>query len=258
MAKFPIFMLFAAALFYVGVCGVLYLLQRSFLYFPTPEVDHTDAEAIYLDNDIARIKIWKAGSGNERAILYFGGNAEQVAQNITPFLEHLPGHDIYLMNYRGYGGSTGAPSETALYIDALALYDHVAEVHESVSIIGRSLGSGIATYVAANRDVEKLALITPYDSIENIAKSTYPLVPVSLLLHDKYDSAALVHRIDSATLIITAENDSVIPKRFTEALIESFDGASLETREIPGTHHQTVSNPPVFWDILGGFFADGA
>lgn len=255
MLKFPVFLLVIAGIIYVGFCGALYLLQRNFLYYLTPEVDHDNAEIIYINNDIARIKIWKAGAGNERAILYFGGNAEQVARNISPFLEHLSGYDIYLMNYRGFSGSTGQPSETALYIDALSLYDHAAEQYDSVSIIGRSLGSGVATYVAANREIDKLALITPYDSIESVAQSKFPFVPVPFLLHDKYDSAGRAHKIDAATLIITAENDGVIPPRFTKALVESFDGAPPEVREIPGTHHLTVSNHQLFWSVLGGFLA---
>lgn len=247
----------AILLVYAGLCGGLYLFQRNFLYFPTPEVQRNNAEAIYFENDAARIKVWRTGTGNDKAILYFGGNAEEVSGNINPFLEHLKGYDIYLMNYRGFGGSTGAPSETALYTDALLLYDLAASDHDDISVIGRSLGSGVATYVAANRNIEKLALITPYDSIENVAQSKFPYIPVSLLLYDKYDSAGRARQIEATTLIITAENDGVIPLRFTEALVEQFGEPAPQLHEIPGTHHLTVSSPPVFWKILGEFFQAG-
>jgi hypothetical protein len=138
--KFLIISLAVIVLFYAGLCGGLYLFQRNFLYFPTPEVQRADAVAVYLENDTARIKIWRTGTGNEKAVLYFGGNAEEVSSNIPPFIEHLNGYDIFLMNYRGFSGSTGAPSETAIYIDALSLYDLAAREYDDISIIGRSLG----------------------------------------------------------------------------------------------------------------------
>ncbi|WDI31517.1 alpha/beta hydrolase [Hyphococcus flavus] len=252
--KFLKFSIAAVILIYMVIYGGLYIFQRSFLYFPTPEVQHPDAEAIYIENDVARIKLWKAGTGSKKAILYFGGNAEEVSRNITPFLQHLTTYDIYLMNYRGFSGSTGSPNETALYIDALSLYDLAAKDYDDISVIGRSLGSGVATYVAANREIEKLFLITPYDSIENVAQSKFPFVPVSLLLHDKYNSAARAHKIDAETLIVMAENDGVIPLHFTEALIRQFGAPAPQIHQIPGTHHLTVSNPPLFWRILGDFF----
>lgn len=254
MAKGSGFLLLAALAIYTAFCGVLYAMQRSFLYYPTPEVTHNGAEAIFLHNDLARIKVWKADAGNNRALIYFGGNAEQVTRNIEHFQQHLPGYNLYLLNYRGYGGSTGAPSETALYLDALSLYDLIGDDYDGVSVVGRSLGSGVATYVAANRDIEKLALITPYDSIERVAQSKFPFIPVSLLLHDKYDSAERAHNISATTLIIAAETDGVIPLHFTQALAESFPIPHPPIRTIPDTDHLTVSNPPEFWEILSGFF----
>lgn len=229
-------------------------MQRSFLYFPTPETSVVDAEAIYLDNDTARIKIWKVSTGQKRAILYFGGNAEEVSRNIAPFAEFLPGYDYYFMNYRGFSGSTGNPSETALYIDALSLYDLIEPEYENISVVGRSLGSGVATYVASNREVRTLALITPYDSIVNVAQSKFPVVPVSLLLIDRYDSAGRAHNIKSPTLIVTAENDAVIPQRFTDALAASMIETSVKIVEVPSTNHLTVSVPAFFWQTFSDFF----
>ncbi|MEO1136493.1 MAG: alpha/beta hydrolase, partial [Pseudomonadota bacterium] len=118
MAKGLGLVLLSMLAIYTGFCGVLYAMQRHLLYYPTPKVERNDAEAIYLSNDLARIKVWKAGGENRHAVIYFGGNAEQVARKIPFFKQHLSGYDLYLMNYRGYGGSTGSPSETALYLDA--------------------------------------------------------------------------------------------------------------------------------------------
>ena len=94
------------------------------------------------------------------------------------------------MDYRGYGFSTGVSTEATLYRDALKLYDSVKSKHTRISLGGRSLGTAVATYVAAYREVSKLALITPFDSIVNVAQGKYPVYPVHLLLHDTFDSKA--------------------------------------------------------------------
>ena len=87
------------------------------------------------------------------AIIYFGGNAESMAQSSDEIARQFPAFTVYLMDYRGYGRSTGEPSEEGLYSDALKLYDTMKSKYESISIGGRSLGSGIAVYVASQRKV---------------------------------------------------------------------------------------------------------
>ena len=241
---------------YLGLCAALYIFQRNFLYFPTPEVHLNSAEAIYQGNANARIKIWKVASGNKRAIIYFGGNAEEVSRNIEPFKNYLAGYDVYLMNYRGFSGSGGTPNESEIYQDSLSLYDFIASEYDGISVIGRSLGSGVATYLAANRKVEKVSLFTPYDSVVNVAKVKLPFVPVSILLHDHYDSVGRAHKITSPTLIITAQNDQVILKRSTDALVVALSNADVKQVEIPATNHLTVSTASYFWEMLRDFFAE--
>src|SRR4051794_11456926 len=104
------------ALIYVGACLYLYFGQRSFLYFPTSEASPQNAEMILLASDGETIRIWKVGNG-EDAIIYFGGNGEDVSQNIPLLPQTLPNQSIYLVNYRGYGGSTGSPTEAGLFKD---------------------------------------------------------------------------------------------------------------------------------------------
>ena len=208
MKKAILFLLAAPILLYVIAAASLFFLQRNFLYFPTPAVAHEGAEAFYLEHDGLQLKIWKIANGKDRAVIYFGGNAENVARNINDFQDVLPGYDIFLANYRGYGGSEGEPTEDGLYADALALYDHVKNDYADISIIGRSLGSGVATYVAANRPVEQLALITPYDSVESVAEKKFPIFPVSFLLKDKYESVITselwLDKFTSVTLMLLA------------------------------------------------------
>lgn len=253
--KIFIYILLAIAALYVLIGFGLYLFQRDFLYFPTPEVNASGAQAIYLDQDGLRLKIWKVDVKSSKAIIYFGGNAEPVSRNIAPLRSAAPGWDIYLLNYRGYGGSEGSPSEAALYADAKALYDLIKDDYDQTAVIGRSLGSGVATHLASERPIGRVALITPYDSITNVAQGKFALYPVSLLLKDKYNSAANAARIDVPVLILLAENDGVIPRRHSDILASEFP-TDPKIIIIPATDHLSVSQPGLFWTALGEFLAE--
>jgi pimeloyl-ACP methyl ester carboxylesterase len=89
---------------------------------------------------------------------------------------------VYLLNYRGFGGSGGSPSEEAIAEDALALFDQVYASHPQIAVVGRSLGSGVAVRLASQRPVQQLILVTPYNSLEEIAEQQYPWLPVKWLL----------------------------------------------------------------------------
>lgn len=132
------------------------------------------------------------------------------------------------MNYRGYGGSTGSPTEAGLYADAIALYDQVKPQHKNISIIGRSLGSGVATYLGTNREVQKMALVTPYDSVTNVAQATFPMYPMSLLLNDKYDSVSRAQEIESKIMLIIAESDEMIPRKHSTNLGNALKEANVD------------------------------
>ena len=185
------------AFVYAAVCAGLYVGQRSLLYQPTPESQSTRANVLRLETAGATLKVWHIARGSDHAILYFGGNAEDVAWNIEPFEALFPGTDVYLVNYRGYGGSTGSPSEAALLQDAEAVYDRVRASHAAVSVIGRSLGSGVAVHVASARDVRRMVLVTPYDSVMNVAKAQFAIFPVALLLEDTFDSSPAYARVQT-------------------------------------------------------------
>lgn len=239
---------------YAGFCAYLYLAQRSFIYFPVPESRNVQAEDLRLENGDATLQVWQMGPGRQDAIIYFGGNAEEVAMNVPDFARLFPEHAVYLVNYRGYGASSGKPSEAALYDDALRVYEHVSERHDEVSVIGRSLGSGVATWLATNRPTERLVLVTAFDSIARIAQSSFPIFPVSLLLKDRYDSVSRAGRIRAPTLILIAERDEFIPLRSSEALAAAIDPQLVSVRVIEGATHNTISNFPEYVRALGEFF----
>lgn len=232
---------------YVGACAYLYFTQRTRLYEPTPQVESTHAEIISLKSDGETLRIWHTGPADGDAVIYFGGNAEDVSEIIPDFTHAVPHASIYLVNYRGYGGSTGEPSEEGLFKDALAVYDFVRARYNHVSVVGRSLGSGVAIYVESQREVKKLLLITPYDSIENIARKHYPYFPISLLLKDKFASDTRAASIAIPTMIILADTDEVIPHEHTEALIAAFKKTTPQRRVVPMSTHNTILASDVYW-----------
>lgn len=229
-----------AALLYGGACAYLYFNQRAFIYFPTPQVNAADAESIALNSDGETLRIWRIGPTGKNAVIYFGGNAQDVSSNIPVFLKAMPNRSVYLVNYRGYGGSTGSPTEEALFKDATAVFDYVKQKHTHVSVIGQSLGSGVAVFLATVRDISKLVLITPYDSMENLAKVYFPQFPVSLLLKDKFSSSQRAGSIKMPTLVLLAESDEIIPRANSEALIASFRLSQPTVSVIRGATHNSA------------------
>jgi pimeloyl-ACP methyl ester carboxylesterase len=243
-------------LVYVAFGMYLYLNQRSFLYFPT--VDRvTKYSKITLKSDTDNINVMVLNAGNKNAILYFGGNAESMAGSADYIAKQFPHFTIYLLDYRGYGKSTGIAGEAVLYADALELYDTIKFKHKRISVGGRSLGSGIATYVAAHREVSKLVLITPFDSIVNVAQGKYPLYPASLLLKERYDSLNRVHKIQAKTLIIFAQNDKVIPKINTQRLIDGFVNKELKVIMINNRGHIDISSDEKYYKSVQDFIGEG-
>jgi hypothetical protein len=255
--KATFFSLLALAAFvYFCFCLYLYLFQRSFIYFPTPAIDRAPAEELWFDTDNERIRIWRLHAAEPDAILYFGGNAEDVSLNIQDFSEWFPEQAVYLVNYRGYGGSTGSPGETALFSDAEAIFDLANGRHPNVSVIGRSLGAAVAVNLAAGRDVARLALITPFDSLARLARDFYPIFPTSVLLKDKYDSLGRANRIRAPVLIIVAEQDEIIPRDSSERLAGAIAESLVTLIVMESTSHNTVGTSPAYGRTLQAFMTD--
>jgi len=241
---------------YVGMGIFLYVYQRDFLYFPTANIE-TSYEEMILKNENESINIIVLNKGYKNAILYFGGNAESMAGSADYIAQQFPTFTVYLMDYRGYGRSTGEATEEGIYSDALKLYDTIKPLHNRISIGGRSLGSGVAIYVASKREVSKLALITPFDSIVSVAEDRYPLYPVSLLLEDQYDSESKVKDIKAKTFIVIAENDSIIARKHTQKLIDAFDPKQLKVTIIKNRGHNDISSDARYYKIMQDFIGEG-
>lgn len=239
---------------YLAFGFFLYFFQEHFLYHPTPESSNHELniERFAVEEDVV-IKTVVVNPGHDNAVLYFGGNAEAVEYNAEAFKTSLAEQTIYLINYRGYGGSTGIPSEAALYRDAIYLYDRLRSRHRNIAVIGRSLGSGVATYLAAERDVKRLVLITPFDSIENIAQQRYPVYPITLMLNDKYDSLSRADKIKAKVLILVAENDRIIEYWSSERLLNAFKHGQVAVDLVEDAGHNDISQAPDYYRAIAHF-----
>jgi pimeloyl-ACP methyl ester carboxylesterase len=241
-----------AALSYLGLCAAVFLLQRSLLDFPQPRSATEGASTLTLPVDAARILVTVRPHEGPNALLYFGGNAEDVTQSLPGLVAAFPTHALYLLHYRGYGGSSGRPSEAALVGDALALFDQVRSEHPSVVAVGRSLGSGVAIQLAGQRPVARLVLVTPYESILEIAQGRFPFLPVRWLLLDKFESWRHATRVTAQTLLIVAANDAVIPRKSSEALHGRFPAGRASLRVIADVGHDDISLSPDYLRLLQG------
>ena len=238
-----------AAAVYFALCLVLFLAQRSFIYFPQPKSAAANNN-LSLNADGERIVVsTRPGSGPD-AIIYFGGNAEDVSRSLPTLADAFPQRSLYAMNYRGYGGSTGKPSEAALIADALLLFDRVHADHPGAIVIGRSLGSGVAIHIASERPVERLILITPYDSLLNVAATQFRYFPLSWLMLDKFESWRYAPKITAPALLLAAQNDEVIPLTSTEALYQHLPQSLAKLTIIPGVSHNSISESPEYIPLL--------
>ncbi|WP_431097890.1 alpha/beta hydrolase [Polaromonas aquatica] len=242
--------LVVVVLAYLGICAALFAFQRSLIYFPQPKSWGGPATTLHLQTPDADLVLTTRPAAGPKAILYFGGNGEDVSANLPSFSDAFPAHAIYLLHYRGYGGSTGSPTEKAIQSDALAVFDHVRRTHPNIAVVGRSLGSGVAIQVASKREVSRLVLVTPYNSLQELAMNQFPWFPVKWLLTDRFESWKHAGQITAPSLLIAAENDEVIPKQSSEQLFARFKPGTATFEVLPGTSHNTISDSPRYLPLL--------
>lgn len=241
-----------AALIYIALCLMLFLAQRTFIYYPQPKSTANNGSTLSLTVDDARVLVSTRPHAGPDAVIYFGGNAEDVSRSLPMLVDAFPERAVFALNYRGYGGSTGKPSETALIADALVLFDRVHIDHPHIVVIGRSLGSGVAVHVASERPVERLVLVTPYDSLLKLAAGQFRFFPVRWLLVDKFESWRYAPKVTAPTRLIAAQNDEVIPIASTKSLYEHMPQLRATLIVIPGVGHNDISESPEYIPALRG------
>ena len=245
-----------------AIPAAAYFFQDRLIFFPQPlaGAPRMPARTEPLDlvaADGTRLAGWirPAVAKPAPALIYFGGNAEEVSWTLAD--PRWPRDwTVVAVNYRGYGASGGEPGERALSEDALAIYDAVAK-REGVDskrmvAFGRSLGTGVATYLAAHRPVAAVVLASPFDSLVAMGRTHYPWLPVRLLLRHRFDSGSLAGSLTMPLLAIVAEDDAIIPAARSRALYDAWAGEKTWV-VVPKTDHNTLSVPDAFWDATAAF-----
>jgi pimeloyl-ACP methyl ester carboxylesterase len=245
-------MLLSIAILFAGLCVALFVFQRSLIYFPQPRFNRDGVTLMTMQAGTRTVVVSTRPNAGPDALIYFGGNAEDVSLNMPDFSAAFPNHAIYLLHYPGFGGSCGRPSQQAIFADALALFDRVHAEHENVVVVGRSLGSGVAVYVASLRPVARLVLVTPFDSLVDVAAYHYPFLPVRWLLRDRFESWRYAPQVTAPTRIIVAEHDEVVPRASTDRLRTRFKDGIVSYVIVPGVGHNTISDSPDFLSLLKG------
>ncbi len=250
-------------IFYLFCAFFMYLRQDSFIFYPTA-AKHEDQSFdkvvdYHLQGGPVELRGWLVNPGfvRDKLLIYYGGNAEDVFLNIEEY-QGIQAATLFVA-YRGYGPSTGNPGETEFYADALAVFDDMVNTYapKEIYLIGRSLGSGVACHVAGQRPVHGAILVTPFDSIENVAKSHYPWLPIGLLLRHRFVSLDALPLIHCPLLVIYAGRDRVIPVERTENLIRHIQ-SEKEVVFIAEADHGTIEMYSDYWQALLRFLNRGA
>jgi uncharacterized protein len=254
-------LLIVAAGAFALVCALLYFSQERSIFFPQandPQLRQQYAQQrIAIATSGAQLEGWwieNAQATTPAVVLYFGGNAEDVLYTASTASD-IDARAVVVVNYRGYGGSTGQPGQQALYDDGLAIYDYAIErgvPPEHIVVMGRSLGSGVASMLAGARPVLAAVLITPFDSLAAVAAGHYPFLPVRLLLRHPFPSTGWARRTKARVLILAAEHDAVVPASHAQRLFDAWAGEK-QIHVLAGMGHNDIEAHPDYYRRINEF-----
>jgi uncharacterized protein len=224
----------------VGV-AVLWSLQRRLIYFPSRAAPAAAAGAQDIDLDTAdglRLAAWLVrptapAHGNpvdrEIAVLVTPGNAGNRADRL-PLAAALAagGFTVLLLDYRGYGGNPGSPSEDGLALDARAAWAYLTGdggyPADRIILYGESLGAAVATRLATDLSgppPRGLVLRSPFGSLASVGRDHYPFLPVGALLRDRYPVAEQISGVEAPTVVVYATADTVVPPAQSRTVAEA-------------------------------------
>jgi fermentation-respiration switch protein FrsA (DUF1100 family) len=234
------------------VVALAYFAQRALMYFPdktrtTPAAAGLPrADELGLTtSDGERVIVWHvAPRGDRPVVLYFQGNAATLRERAMRFGRIVAdGTGLLALSYRGYGGSTGRPSEAGLLRDAEAVYAFAAERYppERLVLYGESLGTGVAVALAAERKVGKIVLEAPFTSAVDVGAAAYPFLPVRLMMHDQFRSDQRIAKVTAPVLVLHGARDEVVPIGYGERLYARI-GAPKTFVRFPEGHHSDLDD----------------
>ena len=258
----------ALAGFYITVLVVLFFTQEHLIFF-TRKINNSQKLVLskfskfeinisHNGNNLHGWFIKKEVNSETPLIIYYGGNAEEVSQNLYD-QEYFGEHSLLYMNYRGYGLSNGRPGQGALFSDAIYIFDQISKTYNippnNIILMGRSLGAAVATHVASERQVKGVILVTPFDSLVKIAKEHYPIFPVKTLLKHPFNSIQLAPKINMPMMAIIASRDRIIPNEMSLNLVDHW-GGNGEYVVIKNAGHNSIHQYNEYWATVGRFLSE--
>ncbi|MGI9356199.1 MAG: alpha/beta hydrolase [Rhizobiaceae bacterium] len=226
----------------------LWLNQESMI-FPAPNTAGVtltvpgffDVSLKTSDGEILRV-FWRLPDTGKPVIIVFHGNGDAALfQQTKGRMLARAGFGVLLAEYRGYGGSTGSPSENGLHLDALAAYDFARNQTEvPIGVYAHSLGTGVALELALKRKVFALVLESPFDSLQAVAQSKMTWLPMSALLKHPFRSDHRIGKIDVPILIMHGNQDRVVPIEHGQRLV-NLAPEGTDFVEISGAGHNDIN-----------------
>lgn len=220
---------------YAAFVGLLFFFQRDLVYRPDsirrvapsyyPML--TGVQEVELKTaDGLRVYAWYAPApvGRPTVAIFHGNGGSLRSQRYRLAYFRDASMGVFVLAYRGYSGSDGSPSEEGLYTDARAALDWLnaqGVAGKDIVLYGESLGTGIATKMAAEREVALVVLESPYTSTVDVAAERFPIMPVGWFMKDRFESLARIAQVHEPLLIMHGEADSVIPQSFGKRLFEA-------------------------------------
>jgi pimeloyl-ACP methyl ester carboxylesterase len=248
--KFKLFFTVITGLYLLVGLG-LYMFQENMIFIPSRldqdyqfSFDYHFEEIFLRANDGANINALYFEAKKPRGvILYFHGNAGNLARwgdIVSPFIEL--NYDVFVMDYRTYGKSTGSLSENALYKDAQLCYDYLTRDYDEKDIIvyGRSLGTGIASNLASQNNLKLLILETPYYNLMDIGKHRFPMYPFGQMLKYKFPSNEFLKKVKCPVIMFHGTDDDVIPISSAEKLFSELNSDQVEFHIIENAGHNNL------------------
>src|SRR5216684_809597 len=231
-----------------GIVALAYLAQRSLMYFPekvrTPPAAAglPEAEEIFLQTaDGEKVIAWHVPPrGDKPLVLYFHGNGGALSWRADRFRALIAdGTGLVALSYRGYGGSSGSPSEAGLVRDGEAVYEFAAARYQTarLALWGESLGTGVAVALAATRPVAAIILDAPFTSAAAVGAAHYPFLPVRWLIKDPFYSDRRILDVRAPVLVLHGARDDVIPIAFGEQLFALIPGPKQFVRFAAAGHN---------------------
>jgi fermentation-respiration switch protein FrsA (DUF1100 family) len=254
----------AALAGYGGLLALMYVAQRSLMYFPDPvrrppaSAGLPQAQEVELTSaDGERLLAWHLPpQADKPVILYFQGNGGGLDLRANRFGKITgDGFGLLALNYRGYGGSSGKPSEEGLLRDAAAAYEFAAARYGAARIVlwGESLGTGVAVALAATHPVARVLLESPYTSTADVAAAIYWFVPVRWLMHDQFRSDTRIGKVTAPVMVLHGARDTVVPITFGERLYAMIPGPKTFVRLAEAGHNDHEAHGA--WALVRGFVA---